>query len=185
MLQEPHDRSGGRATPQSAGGGNDGQSQSPAATEQALEAARKEASDNWDRYVRMRADMDNFKRRVERQYADLATSHKKHLLVKLLGVSDNLDRALRYQEGSAVDGDGLATGLRMTLWQMRELLKSEGLKEIPTVGERFDPRLHEAVDTVPGTPEQDGAIASESQRGYLFQDETLRPAKVTVIKSAT
>lgn len=185
MLREPHDRADGWADAEPSADAPAQVSRADhAALQRELEAARHEAAENRNKYLRARAEMENYKRRVERQYADLAKSYKKNLLLKLLGVMDNLDRALRYQEGGTDDRDGLITGLRLTHWQMQELLKSEGLKEIATEGQRFDPRLHEAVDTVPGAPEQDGAIAGESQRGYQFQDETLRPARVTVVKGA-
>ena len=185
MLREPFDRADGWADAEpSADAPAQASPADYAALQRELEAARKEAAENQDKYLRARAEMENYKRRVERQYADLATRHKKNLLLKLLGVMDNLDRALDYQESGAEDRDGLVTGLRLTHWQMLELLRSEGLKEIDTQGQRFDPRLHEAVDTVPGAPEQDGTIAGESQRGYQFQDETLRPARVTVVKGA-
>lgn len=185
MVREPHDRAEGQpATAPGVDVSAHAQDAEGASLQQELEAARKEADDYRDKYLRTRAEMENFKRRVERQYADLAKSHKKALLLKLLGVMDNLDRALTYQESDDAGRDGLITGLRLTHWQMQELLKSEGLKEIPTEGQRFDPRLHEAVDTVPGSPEQDGVIAGESQRGYRYQDETLRPARVTVVKGA-
>ena len=151
--------------------------------EAALKAARLEASDNHDKYLRTRAEMENYKRRIERQYTDLAKSHKKDLLLKILGVMDNLERALQFQATDAEGRDALATGIRLTHWQMQELLKSEGLKEIPTVGERFDPRLHEAVDTISGTPEQDGTIAAASEKGYQYLDDVLRPARVTVVTS--
>ena len=185
MLREPHDRADGWADAEPRGDAPAQTSRAyQASLQQELEDARKEAAENHDKYLRTRAEMENFRRRVERQHADLARSHKKNLLLKLLGVMDNLDRALQYQESGDADRDGLATGLRLTQWQMQELLKSEGLKVIPTEGQRFDPRLHEAVDTVPGAPDQDGAIAAESRRGYQFQDETLRPAQVTVVKGA-
>jgi molecular chaperone GrpE len=147
-----------------------------------LEAARKDAADQRDSYLRLRAEMENFKKRIERQYADQATQAKKQLLLKLLGVLDNLDRALSFQESGASDQAGLATGLRMTLWQMRELLKSEGITEIQAVGAPFDPRFHEAVATVIGSPEADGRVAEESLKGYEFQGDVLRPAKVVVTK---
>jgi len=149
--------------------------------EQALHTARKEAAENWDRYVRSRADMENYKRRIERQYADLTKNTKKGLLLKVLGVMDNLERGLSYQGSGGADRDALSTGLRLTHWQMQELLSSEGIKEIRAVGERFDPRLHEAVDTVPGAPDRDGTVYAETQKGYMYGDDVLRPAKVTVV----
>ncbi len=147
-----------------------------------LAAARAEAAANWDKYLRERAEMENFKKRVERTYADLARRSKKELLLKVLGVADNLERALAYEStaGEQVDVRSLLTGVRMTYAQLRDLLSAEGVSEIRTVGERFDPALHEAVAAEPLNGRQEGEIVAELQKGYTLDGELLRPARVKV-----
>ena len=168
--------------------GDQGQAQpAPAADrvaelEAALEAAKAEAAENWDKFLRERADTENYKRRLERTQAEQLKRVKKDVLLKTLGVMDNLERALAYEgEGTAqVDPKTLLMGLKMTLSQFRDVLSSEGVTEVPALGGQFDPALHEAVTTevAPDVPE--GQIVAELQKGYRMGDELLRPARVKV-----
>jgi molecular chaperone GrpE len=150
--------------------------------EAALEAAKREAAEYWDKYLRVRAEMENFKKRVERAYADEARRYRKDLLLKLLSVLDNLERAVAYQDasGRAVDAASLLQGLRLTYQQFKELLASEGLSEVKALGEPFDPAKHEAVATEVAPDKPEGVIVDELQKGYQFEDELLRPARVKV-----
>src|SRR5215216_1308997 len=102
--------------------------------EAAVEAAKAEAAANWDKFLRERAEMENYKKRIERTYADLAKRGRKDLLLKLLAPIDNLDRALAYES----DPQNLLKGLRMIHSQFKDLLTGEGLSEVKTVGEKFD-----------------------------------------------
>ena len=135
--------------------------QSAGELRRALAEAQAEATLNRDRFLRSRADMENFKKRVERQAADQAAAAKRGLLLKVLSAMDNLDRALQYQTDEASGRDSLLTGLRLTSWQFNQLLLQEGLQPIPAVGQPFDPRLHEAVDTVTTTEQPDGTVLQE------------------------
>jgi molecular chaperone GrpE len=152
--------------------------------EAALAAARAEAAEHWEKYLRERAEMENYKKRVERTYADLARRGRKDLLAKVAGAVDNLERAISYEtaQGREVDAANLLTGLRMTYQQFADLLAGEGLKEIKSVGEQFDPALHEAVATESATDKPDGEIVAEVQKGYTYGEELLRPARVKVAK---
>lgn len=148
--------------------------------ESALAAAKAEAAANWDKYLRERAEMDNYKKRIERTYADLAKRGRKDLLLKLLGPIDNLDRALAFD----ADPQHLAKGLRMVHQQFKDLLSAEGLTEIKTVGEKFDPSVHEAIATEPVDGKEEGEIVEEVQKGYTIGEELLRPARVKVASKA-
>lgn len=157
-------------------------SQRVADLESQLIAARAEAAQNWDRFLRERAEMDNFRKRQERIYADRVQREKRDLLGKVLDVVDNLDRALRYQD--TMDRESLQQGLRMLQWQLNELLKGEGLAPVPTVGQTFDPYVHEAIETVASDEHPEGVVVEEVRRGYKIGDETLRPARVKVSSGA-
>ena len=146
--------------------------------EEQLAQARQEASEHWNKYVRERADMDNFRKRQERVLADRVQNQKKALLQKLLGVVDNVDRALTFQD--TLDRQGLQQALRMVQWQMNEVLRSEGLAPVPTVGEPFNPYVHEAIEAVEDSDKPEGTIVEEVLKGYTLGDETLRPARVKV-----
>ncbi len=143
-----------------------------------LEQARQEAADNWNKYLRERADMDNFRKRQERIATDRLQREKKELFQKILGVMDNVERALAYQD--TMDRQGLQQALRMVMWQMNEVMRGEGLTPVPTVGEVFDPYVHEAIEAVEGSDQPEGTILEEVLKGYKLGDETLRPARVKV-----
>lgn len=143
-----------------------------------LAQARQEASDNWSKYVRERADMDNFRKRQERVLADRVQQQKKALLHNLLGVMDNVERALVYQD--TLDRQGLQQALRMVQWQMNEVLRGQGLAPVATVGEPFNPYLHEAIEAVEDSDKPEGTIVEEVLKGYTLGEETLRPARVKV-----
>jgi molecular chaperone GrpE len=143
-----------------------------------LAQARQEAADNWNKFLRERADMDNFRKRQERVLADRVQYQKKALLNKLLGVMDNVERALEYQD--TMDKQGLQQALRMMQWQLNEVLRGEGLTTVPTVGEPFNPHVHEAIEAVENSDQPEGTVVEEVMKGYTLGDETLRPARVKV-----
>src|SRR5881227_1775462 len=90
-----------------------------------LAQARQEATENWNKFLRERADTENFRKRQERVLIDRVQHQKKALLQKLLGVMDNVDRALVFQD--TLDRQGLQQALRMVQWQMNEVMRGEGL----------------------------------------------------------
>jgi molecular chaperone GrpE len=143
-----------------------------------LAQAKQEAADNWNKFLRERADMENFRKRQERVLTDRVQHQKKALIQKLLGVMDNLERALVYQD--TLDRQGLQQALRMVQWQMNEVMRGEGLIPVPTVGEPFNPYLHEAIEAVEDSDKPEGTIIEEVLKGYTLGDETLRPARVKV-----
>jgi molecular chaperone GrpE len=146
--------------------------------ESQLAQARQEAADNWNKFLRERADMDNFRKRQERVLADRVQYQKKAFLNKLLGVMDNVERALEFQD--TMDKQGLQQALRMMQWQLNEVLRGEGLTAVPTVGEPFNPYVHEAIEAVENSDQPEGTIVEEVLKGYTLGDETLRPARVKV-----
>lgn len=142
-----------------------------------LEAARAEAAANWDKYLRCRAEMDNYRRRVEATYAQLVRESRRALLRRFLEVLDNLDRAL----ATAPDANpaALLEGVELTRKQFLTLLEQEGVRPIAALGQPFDPRLHEAIGTV-AVPDAAGTVVREALRGYTVDDELLRAARVIV-----
>ncbi|QBD80063.1 nucleotide exchange factor GrpE [Ktedonosporobacter rubrisoli] len=143
-----------------------------------LAQARQEAADNWNKYLRERADVDNIRKRQERLLGDRVLHQKKALFHKLLGVMDNVERALVFQD--TMDRAQLQQTLRMVHWQMSEVMRSEGLNPVPTVGENFNPYVHEAIEAVENSDKPEGTIVEEVLKGYTLGDETLRPARVKV-----
>jgi molecular chaperone GrpE len=149
-----------------------------------LDEARVELDAAQDRYLRVRADMENFRKRLERTYADRITETRKDLLRKLLTVRDNIERALQYGE-SAKDGEGIMEGVRLTQYQLDQLLLQEGLKPIDAAGKPFDPHLEEAIQSVADPSVPDHTVVQVVRSGYTYQAgsseaEVLRPAQVIV-----
>jgi molecular chaperone GrpE len=145
-----------------------------------LTEAREEAATNKHKFLRAHADMENFKKRIERTYADLAKSSKKDVLKKLLTVKDNLERALQYGESGEPNGEGLMEGVRLTAYQLDQLLQQEGVHRIEAEGKTFDPRTEEALQTVNDLNVPDHSVVQVVRPGYTYQDEVLRPAQVIV-----
>lgn len=132
-----------------------------------------------DRVLRIAADADNFKKRMERDKQEATRYANERFIGALLPVIDNLERALEHAE----DGrhpDGLTQGVRMTLKSLQETLAKFGCTPIEAQGKVFDPRFHEAVYREETTAYPSNTVVRELQRGYLLNDRLLRPAMVVV-----
>jgi molecular chaperone GrpE len=148
----------------------------------ALAAAQAAAAANEDKFLRARADLENYRRRVGRERAEIAREAKREVLLRVLDVLDNLERALGYEQaGDQVDAQALLMGLRMTVTQFEDVLSGLGVQTVAACGEQFDPRWHEAVATVVDPAQAEGTIVEEIQRGYHLADALLRPARVRVV----
>jgi molecular chaperone GrpE len=146
-----------------------------------LEAARAEAARNWDLYLRERAEMENFRKRTQREKEESRLFARKELLLEVLPVLDNLERALGHA-GQNGESQGLLEGVTMTAAQFRKVIEDLGARPITAVGAPFDPNLHQAMGQVETVEQPPGTVVSEFQRGYLLQDRLLRPALVMVAK---
>jgi molecular chaperone GrpE len=142
-----------------------------------LEAAQQEANDYKDKYLRAQAEMANFKKRLERRYGEQIEEEKKHLLLKFLSVADNLERALNHAD---LNEDGLHDGIQLTYQELQHLLAQEGVEQTAAEGQPFDPSYHEAVAIIPTSEAEADTVIAEVQKGYLYRDQLLRPAKVHV-----
>ena len=146
--------------------------------EKQLAQAKQATAEFKDKFLRERADMDNFRKRQERNAQERVQREKKELILKVLGVMDNVERALAYQE--TMDRQALQQTLRMLMWQMNEVMKGEGLTPIATVGERLNPYEHEAIELVENSGQPEDTIVEEVLKGYKMGNETLRAARVKV-----
>jgi molecular chaperone GrpE len=144
-----------------------------------LQAVRNEAAEYKDKYLRALAEMDNFRKRMERTSAERAERARREVVTKLLDtVVDNVERALSHE--ATMDRDALAQTINMVQSLLNEFLRSEGLSTVPSVGEPFNPQVHEAVEMV-STPEHpEGTVVGEHRKGYTIGNELLRPARVAV-----
>ena len=132
-----------------------------------------------DKYLRLAAEFDNYKRLAQRDQRDQIRFGNERLLKELLPVVDNLERAIKAAKDSKA-GEGLIKGVDLTLKQLHDVLGKFGVQSIPTTGQPFDPSGHQAVASVPSTQVPDKHVVEEFQRGYRLHDRILRPAMVTV-----
>lgn len=144
-------------------------------------ALEKDKKDNWDKYLRAIADLDNMRKRTKREIEDARFDSKLKVLKEMLPVVDNLERAL---EHAASEASPLAEGVQLVLRQFQTALEKLDVIPIEAAGQLFDPKLHEAIsqqetDAAPGT------VVQVLQRGYCSDDRLLRPALVVVAKAKT
>jgi molecular chaperone GrpE len=145
--------------------------------------AREESQRNWRHFLHSAADLENYKKQAARDRQEAVERMRRQMISLVLGVLDNLERALAFGNGQDAAGKALVDGLRMTHRQILNQLEAIGVRPIEAVGKSFDPRLHEAVNVVPPRKADDkgGTIVGEVLKGYLLNDDVLRPAKVTVV----
>lgn len=178
-VEAAHDRhraeAAGGASAAGAGSGNGAPSPSPAAAP----AEAKEGEDAAamrERYLRVLADFDNYRKRTEREHESLKRRAAAEVLRGMLETADNLERAVT--AGGTVEE--LKSGLQMVLRQQEDLFRRHGATRIEAVGKTFDPKIHEAVMREESTEVSSPTVVAEFQRGYLLYDQLLRPALVRV-----
>jgi molecular chaperone GrpE len=132
-----------------------------------------------ERYLRLAAEFENYKRLAQRDQREYARFANETLLKDLLPIVDNLERAIRFAKDSPNKG-GLMQGVELTLKQFSETLDKYGVKRISSIGERFDPSRHEAVARVDSRNAPEATVLEEHQPGYLLHERILRPSMVTV-----
>jgi molecular chaperone GrpE len=147
--------------------------------EDPLAAAQHEAEANRDRWVRAVADLENFKKRSLQEKTRLLKYSHEDLLRDLLPVLDNLDRALSHCT-AAGRTDTLSEGVCLVANMFKEILERYHVKEIKALGEPFNPHVHEAIARVSAPAEQANVVVEELEKGYMYEDRLLRPAKVVV-----
>ena len=149
---------------------------------QEIENAKQEASKNWDLYLRERADLENARKRHQRDREEAIRFANDRLLKEMIPVLDNLERAVGHAEQGEDDNQGLLEGVNMTISQFRKVLEDFGVKPINALGADFDPNLHQAMGQVESEDQAPNTVVSEFQKGYLLNDRLLRPSLVMVAK---
>jgi molecular chaperone GrpE len=147
----------------------------------ALAAMTRERDDLYDRLLRTTAEFDNYRRRVERERRALADQTVVDLLLELLLVVDDFERAL--STSSDAVPDAYRKGIELIYGKLHELLRKQGLQPVDTVGQDFNPEFHQAVTYEASPGARDGEVVGELRRGYLLGDRLLRPAMVKVAKA--
>lgn len=144
-----------------------------------LTACQVEVAQWKDRFARVSADLENFKRRTQKEQQTWFTLGQRQLAKELLEIVDTMEHALR--DNAQSSDDQMLQGVQLMYKNMQKLLEKFGVKEIIEVDE-FNPELHEGLMQVDSDAHESGAIVAILQKGYWFKDEVLRPAKVSVAK---
>jgi len=135
-----------------------------------------------DKYLRLAAEFENYKRRTQRDQSDTVRFANEKLLRDLLPTIDNLERALQCSREQA-DSEGFLQGVELTYKQFLDTLEKLGVSQVASVGEPFDPTKHQAVGQVESSSVAENYVVDEYQKGYFLQDRILRPAMVTVART--
>jgi molecular chaperone GrpE len=137
-----------------------------------------ELTDLKDKYLRLYADFENFRRRTAKEKIDLISNANEGLLVALLPVLDDFERALKSAESTA-DVEALKEGVKLVFNKFYKVLESKGVKPMDSLGQVFNPDLHEAITQFPApSDDMKGKIIDETEKGYLLNEKVIRFAKV-------
>ncbi|WP_129021637.1 nucleotide exchange factor GrpE [Edaphocola flava] len=147
-----------------------------------LDKVKAELADMKDKYLRQVAEFDNFRKRNAKERIELMQTASKDLMIDLLEVLDDSDRAVQQMEQSD-DVAQIKSGTILVLNKLKRVLESKGLKAMETKGAEFDVEFHEAITEIPSpTPDMQGKVIDELQKGYYLNDKLIRHAKVVVGK---
>ena len=142
-----------------------------------IERLKQELSREHDLHLRALADFDNYRKRVQRERDSAAQVGKRQLVLALLDVMDDFERALAYANTAP---ESILTGARVIHKRLTDLLQAQGVMPYSSAGQTFDPALHEAIDVINTDQAMPGVVLNELSQGYRWGDEVLRPARVRV-----
>ena len=181
--KESEETSVGETPEDSSGKGGEGKELTSELQEirQQLEKKESEAKENYDRFLRQVAELENFKKRMAREKGEAIRYANENLMKDLLPVLDNLERAVDHGQGGG-NGKPLLEGVEMVLKGFLDVLNKYGLTQISAKGESFDPEKHEAIARVESEAYEPNTVVEEHHKGYYLLDRLLRPSLVSVAK---
>jgi molecular chaperone GrpE len=151
--------------------------------QQKLSASEEEREQLEDRLLRLAAEFDNYKKRTAREFEQLVKTANENLILPLVDVLDNFERALDSAK-SAKDFDSFHQGIELIYQHLRDLLNKEGLQPIEALGQPFDPHQHEAISQIEDDSHPPETVVHQVQQGYMLGDKLLRASRVVVSRAA-
>ena len=146
-----------------------------------IDLLKKELTEQRDKYVRLYADFDNAKKRMAKEKMEIIMTASKDVVKDLLPVLDDFERAMKAAESST--DENVKSGMQLIQNKLQNTLAAQGLKAMESIGKEFDTEQHEAITEIPApTPELEGKVVDELEKGYLLNDKIIRFAKVIVGK---
>jgi len=144
------------------------------------EKLNAELAESKDKYIRLSAEFDNYRKRTSKERVELIQSAGKDVITKLLSTVDDFDRALKAME-TATDVESIKTGIDIVNNKFRQTLEQQGLKEMDVLGKEFDADLQEAITAIPApTPDLKNKVIDVIEKGYYLNDKVIRHAKVII-----
>jgi molecular chaperone GrpE len=153
--------------------------ESPEVIEEVREEEQDQVRELEEKYLRLRADFDNYRRRTQQEKESLWERSAAQIIEQILPVIDDLERALEVESADPA----LKEGVQMICRRLLDILGQAGLAPIEAIGEPFDPNLHDAVDRENGEAEGEDIVVAQYRRGYCFKDKLLRASMVKVGKT--
>jgi molecular chaperone GrpE len=150
--------------------------------EEKIESLEKEAKETHDRLLRVSAEFENYKKRAAREMNDFRKFANESFVKAMLPVIDNLDRAIESSNNEKQTDSSMVEGVNMTLKEILKVLEQFGVKRFDSLGDTFDPGLHQAVMQEETDRHAENSVVKELQKGYMIHDRLLRPAMVVVSK---
>lgn len=166
-------------------GGSDAAAETEPDLREALAAAEARAEDNWNQFLRARAEMENMRRRAARDVEQARQQSLEKLAGELLGVKDSLEMGVAAANEDGADVGKLREGSELTLRMFNQVLEKFGIEELNPQGERFDPERHEAMAAQESTEHEPNTVVHVVQKGYRLGERLLRPAMVIVAKGGS
>ena len=152
--------------------------------EEKVETLEKEAADNHDRLLRMAAEFDNYKKRATREMNDFRKFANENFAKALLPVIDSMDLAIESSSNDKHVNNSMVEGVNMTLKEILKIFEQFGVKRFESIGNTFDPNLHQAVMQEETDKFPENTVSKELQKGFMIHDRLLRPAMVVVSKKS-
>jgi len=170
-----------QAPPESDSGDTPSEEIAPQTPEETVKKAEAEAKDAYDRFLRASAELENYKKRTQKEMADFRKYANASLVKDLLGVVDNLERAIESSNENNEEGQ-LSEGVDLTLKELLKIFKKFHACPIEALGKPFDPCYHQAMMQEETNEQPENVVLKELQKGYMIHDRLLRPAMVVVSK---
>jgi molecular chaperone GrpE len=152
-------------------------------TAEAVEAIQAELAEAKDKYLRLYAEFENYKKKVQKDREDLIKYSNESLVYELLPALDNLEMALRHS--AEANSESLIKGVENTFREFARILEKFGLKSIDALGKPFDPAYHHAMSQVERNDVEGNTVVEEFRKGYLYNEKVLRPSLVAVSKKGS
>lgn len=154
-------------------------------TDEELKQLQHEAMDYKDKYLRVLAEQENARKRLQKERLEVTRYATESVIVDMLRPIDNLENALGFAKAMSDEVRNWATGFQMILTQFKDILALNGISAIDAQGKPFDPHLHEAIEIIETEQYPPNTVIEECMRGYLMGEKTIRPARVKVSKATT